>query len=190
VTWKLFGAVVFLIGVAVATAWLLRETELQSLQATQPKTHVPDYYFTDATVTSLDQNGRPASELVSPRIIHHPDDDSVETFQPKMRYFTKNGLPWYAVADHGLEPSGGNLVYLDGNVVMTHPDQAGGPPLVVNTQHLTVDLTTNIASTDDPVSMHKGDSQSRGIGMDGYMQDNRMVLRTKVTGLYVPKKKP
>lgn len=189
-TWKLFGAVLFLVAVAVATAWLLRQTELQSLQAEQPKTHVPDYYFTDATVTSLDQTGRPASELVSPRIIHHPDDDSVESFQPKMRYFTKNGPPWYAVADHGMEPTGGNLVYLDGNVVMTHPDQGDGPPLVVNTEHLKVDLTTNIASTDDPVAIHKGSSQTHGIGMDGYMQDNRMVLRTKVTGLYVPKKKP
>ena len=189
-TWKLFGAVLFLVAVAIATAWLLRETELQSLQVEQPKTHVPDYYFTDATVTSLDQTGRPASELVSPRIIHHPDDDSVEAFQPKMRYFTKSGPPWYAVADHGMEPSGGNLVYLDGHVVMTHPDQGNGPPLVVNTDHLKVDLTTNIASTDDPVAIHKGTSQSHGIGMDGYMQDNRLVLRTKVTGLYVPKKKP
>lgn len=190
-TWKLFGVMLLLVAVAVATVWLLRETELQSLQAEKPKTHVPDYYFTDATVTSLDKTGRPASELVSPRIIHHPDDDSVEAFQPKMRYFIKDGLPWYAVADHGMEPSGGNLVYLEGHVVMTHPDQADGPPLVVNTDHLKVDLTTNIASTDDPVAIHKGTTETHGIGMDGYMQDNRLVLRTKVTGLYVPKaKKP
>jgi lipopolysaccharide export system protein LptC len=185
---KLVAMVVFLAAIAVGTLWLLRQTELEGLQAEQPKTHVPDYYFTDATVTSLDQKGKPASELVSPRIIHHPDDDSVEAFQPRMRYFLKNGLPWFAQADHGLEPSGGNLIYLEGHVEMTHPDQNGGPPLVIDTEHMTVDLTTNIASTDDPVTILKGDSQMHGIGMDGYMLDNRMVLRTKVVGLYVTKK--
>lgn len=184
---KVLLGVLFLVAVAAGTLWLLRETQLQSLQAERPKTHTPDYYFTDATVTSLDVKGKPVSELQAPRIIHHPDDDSVEVFMPRMRYFTKQGEPWYAQADHGLEPSGGNLVYLDGHVQMTHPDAAGGPALVINTDHLTVNLDTNIASTDDPVTMVKGASHMNGVGMDGYMQDNRMVLRTNVKGFYVPK---
>ncbi|HSN18048.1 MAG TPA: LPS export ABC transporter periplasmic protein LptC [Gammaproteobacteria bacterium] len=171
---------------AVATFWLLGEAGVQGLRVTQPKTHTPDYYFLDATVTSLNGDGKPQSELISPRIIHHPDDDSVEAFDPRMRYFIKGGLPWYAQADHGLEPSGAHLVYLDGHVRITHPDQAGGPPLVIDTEHMMVNLDTNVAQTDDPVTMTKGSSRTDGIGMDGYMQDNRMVLRTNVKGLYVP----
>jgi lipopolysaccharide export system protein LptC len=180
--------ILFLGVIAVGTFWLLRQTEMEGVRTTQPKTHVPDYYFSQATVTSLDVKGKPISELISPRIIHHPDDDSVEAFQPRMRYFLKDGLPWFAQADHGMEPSGGNIIYLEGHVEMTHPDQNGGPPLVIDTNHMTVDLTTNIASTDDPVAILKGESQMHGIGMDGYMQDNRMVLRTRVIGFYVPKK--
>ncbi|HEX7966429.1 MAG TPA: LPS export ABC transporter periplasmic protein LptC [Gammaproteobacteria bacterium] len=185
---RLTTLVLFLVAVAVGTVWLLRETELQGLQGERPKTHKPDYYFTDAIVTSLDLKGKPASELKAPRIIHHPDDDSVEVFLPRMRYFTKQGEPWYAEADHGLEPSGGNLVYLDGHVKMTHHDEHGGPPLVIDTDHLTVDLQTNVATTDDPVAMVKGVSHMTGTGMDGYMQDNRMVLRTNVKAFYVPSK--
>src|SRR5579871_6700284 len=124
--------------IAIVTLWLLRQTELQGLQATQAKTHTPDYYFLDATVTSLNMDGKPQSELISSRIVHHPDDDSVEAFEPKMRYFMKASLPWYAQADHGREPSGGHLVYLDGHVHITHPDQNGGPPLVIDTEHITV----------------------------------------------------
>ena len=183
---KWLGLVLALGAIVVATFWLLRQTELQGLQLTQPKTHVPDYYFLDATVTNLNADGKPASELVSPRLIHHPDDDSVEAFQPKMRYFMKGGVPWYAEADHGVEPSGNHVVYLDGHVHITHPDQRGGPPLVIDTEHMIVDLDTDVASTDDPVSMTKGSSRTDGIGMDGYMQDNRMVFRTNVKGLYVP----
>lgn len=186
---KWLGIMLVLGAIAVATFWLLRQTELQGLQLTQAKTHVPDYYFLDATVTNLGDDGKPQSELVSPRIIHHPDDDSVETFQPRMRYFIKGGIPWYAEADHGLEPSGGHRVYLDGHVHITHPDEHGGPPLVIDTEHMTVDLDTDVASTDDPVTMTKGGNRTDGIGMDGYMQDNRMVLRNSVKGLYVPASK-
>lgn len=187
---KLLVLLGFLMLLAAGSWWLLRETSLQELLGQRPKSRVPDYYFTDATVTSLDLKGRPASELKAPRIIHHPDDDSVEVFQPRMRYFTKQGLPWYARADHGLEPSGGNLIYLDGHVQLTHADQNGGPPLVINSDRMTVNLDTNIASTDDPVIMTKGVNHETGVGMDGYMQDNRMVLRTAVKGYYVPNKQP
>ena len=82
---------------------------------------------------------------------------------------------------------GGKLVYLDGHVEMRRPDANGGPPLIIDTEHMTVDLDTNIASTDDPVQMTKGVSRMTGVGMDAYMQDNRMVLRTLVRGFYVPR---
>ena len=187
---KLLMLIGLLVLLAAGSWWLLNKTSLARLQAQAPKTHVPDYYFTDATVTSLDVNGKPQSEMQAPRMIHHPDDDSVEVFEPRMRYFTRQGPPWYARADHGVEPSGNRVIYLDGHVELTHPDQNGGPPLVIDTDKLTVHLDTNIASTDDRVIMNKGVSHETGLGMDGYMEDNRMVLRTDVKGFYVSKKKP
>jgi len=186
---RVLGLAGFLVLATAGILWLVRQTEMQAALSESPKTHVPDYYFTDATVTSLDIKGRPASEMKAPRMIHHPDDDSVEVFQPRMRYFTKNGPPWYAQSDHGVEPSGGNLIYLDGHVQLTHPNQNGGPPLVINTDRMTVDLDSNIASTDDRVVMTQGVSHMTGLGMDGYMQDDRMILRTDVKSYYVPKQK-
>lgn len=186
-TLRFFALLGVLAVIATGTLWLLRQTALQSVLGERPKTHVPDYYFNDATVTSLDVNGKPASELSAPRMVHHPDDDSIEVFDPRMRYFAAGDPPWFAQADHALEPSGGKLVYLDGHVEMRRPDANGGPPLIIDTEHMTVDLDTNIASTDDPVQMTKGVSRMTGVGMDAYMQDNRMVLRNLVRGFYVPR---
>ena len=173
--------------IAAGTLWLLRQTALQSVLGARPKTHVPDYYFNEATITSLDVKGKPASELSAPRMVHHPDDGSIEVFDPRMRYFAAGNPPWFAQADHALEPSGGKLVYLDGHVEMRRPDANGGPPLIIDTEHMTVDLDTNIASTDDPVQMTKGVSHMTGVGMDAYMQDNRLVLRALVRSVYVPR---
>lgn len=185
-TLRLLTFLAVLAALAGGTLWLLRQTALQSALGGRPKTHMPDYYFNDATITSLDAHGKPASVLAAPRVVHHPDDDSVEVFDPRMRYFTAGDPPWYAQADHGLEPSGGEFVYLDGHVEMRHPDAHGGPPLIIHTQHLTVDLVTNTATTDDPVQMTKGVSRVTGVGMDAYMEDDRLVLRSDVRGSYVP----
>ena len=185
---RFFAMFAVLLLIAAATLWLLRQTALQGAQNERVKTHTPDYYFTDATVTSLDLQGKPASELSAPRMVHHPDDDSIEVYDPRMRYFAAGDPPWFAQADHALEPSGGKLVYLDGHVEMRRPDANGGPPLVIDTDKLTVDLDTNVASTDAPVQMTKGVSHMTGVGMDAYMQDNRLVLRTIVRGFYVPRK--
>ena len=186
-TLRFFAVLGVLALVAAGTLWLLRQTALQSTQSERIKSHIPDYYFSDATVTNLDLKGKPASELKAPRMVHHPDDDSVEIFDPRMRYFAAGDPPWFAQADHALEPSGGQLVYLDGHVEMRRPDANGGPPLIIDTDKMTVDLDTNIASTDDPVQMTKGISHMTGVGMDAYMQDNRLVLRTNVKSFYVPK---
>ncbi|HEU5399025.1 MAG TPA: LPS export ABC transporter periplasmic protein LptC [Gammaproteobacteria bacterium] len=186
-TLRFFALLGVLAVIAAGTLWLLRQTALQSVLGGRPKTHVPDYYFNDATITNLDVRGRPASELSAPRMVHHPDDDSVEVFDPRMRYFAAGDPPWFAQADHALEPSGGKLVYLDGHVEMRRPDANGGPPLIIDTEHMTMNLDTNIASTDDPVQMTKGVSHMTGVGMDAYMQDNRLVLRSVVRGFYVPR---
>jgi lipopolysaccharide export system protein LptC len=178
----------FLAAFAAGSAWLLRQTALQSVQAARVKTHVPDYYFTDATVTSLDLKGRPESELSAPRMVHHPDDDSIEIFTPHMRYFALNGPTWYAQADHADSPSGNKLVHLEGHVEITRPSPSGGPPLVIDTDTMTVDLDSNVASTDDPVQMTQGTSHMTGVGMDAYLNDNRLVMRTNVHSHYVPAK--
>lgn len=174
---------------AAGSGWLLRQTALQSVQAERVKTHVPDYYFTDATVTSMDVKGRPESELSAPRMVHHPDDDSIEIFTPRMRYFPLNGPPWYAQSDHADSPSGNKLVYLEGHVEITRPSQSGGPPLVIDTDRMTVNLDTNVASTDDPVQMNQGTNHMTGIGMDAYLNDNRLIIRSNLHSHYVPAKK-
>ncbi len=185
---RFFAMLGILALIAAGTLWLLRQTALQGAQGGRVKSHTPDYYFTDATVTSLDLKGQPASELSAPRMVHHPDDDSIEVFGPRMLYFAAGTPPWSAQADHALEPSGGKRVYLEGHVEMRRPDSGGGPPLVIDTDKLTVDLETNVASTDEPVQMIKGVSRVTGVGMDAYMQDNRLVLRSIVRGFYVPRK--
>ncbi|MGH8379094.1 MAG: LPS export ABC transporter periplasmic protein LptC [Gammaproteobacteria bacterium] len=172
---------------AGGTWWLLRQVTPPTPQKPVPATHTPDYYFTDATVTTLNQQGKPEAIMTSPRMLHHPDDDSVEVFTPRIEYFVTSGPPWQVRADHGLLPSGGKLVELDGHVQMQRLGVNGGPPLVINTDKINVDLDTNIATTSDPVEILQGKSRMTGVGMQAYMNDNRLLLQNDVRGYYVHK---
>jgi lipopolysaccharide export system protein LptC len=173
--------------VAGGTWWLLRHVSPPVIQKPAAATHAPDYYFTDATVTTLNDQGKPEAVMTAPRILHHPDDDSVEVFSPRVEYFVVGGEPWHLQADHALLPSGGKLVELDGHVEMRRAGVNGAPPLIIHTDKMNVDLDTNIATTADSVEILQGKSRTTAVGMQAYMKDNRLLLEADVQGYYVGK---
>ncbi|HET7923028.1 MAG TPA: LPS export ABC transporter periplasmic protein LptC [Gammaproteobacteria bacterium] len=178
---------VLLLGlVAAATWWLAGHITPPGEGAAAPATHQPDYYFTDATVTTLDQQGHRAAQMSAPRIEHHPDDDSSEVFAPRLAYFAAGDPPWHGQADHALLPRGGRLLNLDGHVEMRRPAAGKGAPLVIRTATLSVNLDTNIGNTADPVSITQGSTRMTAVGMIAYFKDNRLVLQNNVRGHYVP----
>lgn len=184
---RLILFILILGAVAAGTWWLASHITPPEISAPPPPTHEPDYYFTDATVTTLDKQGKRAAVLTAPRIEHHPDDDSSEVFSPRIEYYSAGDPPWHGQADHGLMPSGGQLLKLDGHVEMRRPGTHGDPPLIIHTGRLDVNLNTNIGSTDDRVEILQGSTRMTGIGMLAYFNENRLVLKSTVRGHYVRK---
>jgi lipopolysaccharide export system protein LptC len=180
--------ILILASAAAGTWWLLKHVTPPLAQQPAPITHQPDYYFTDATVTTLNDQGKPAAIMTAPRILHHPDDDSIEVFAPRIEYFIADGPPWHLQADHAVTHSRGKLVDLDGHVEMQHAGNNGGPPLIIHTDKMHVDLNTDIATSADPVEILQGQSRMNGVGMQVYLKDDRLQLLSQTRGLYVRKK--
>lgn len=179
--------ILVLASAAVGTWWLLQHVTPLLMQKPAPVTHEPDYYFTNATVTTLNDQGKIEAVMQAPRILHHPDDDSVEVFTPRIEYFIANGQPWHLQADHAVMRSGGKLVDLDGHVTMQHVGNNGGPPLIILTDKMHVDLNTDIATSADPVEILQDPSRMTGVGMQVYLKDDRVQLQSETRGLYVHK---
>lgn len=172
---------------AAGTWWLLRHVTPPLTQTPVIPGHAPDYFFTDATVTTFNKHGKPDVIMTAPRIEHHPDDHSVDVFSPRLDYFVAGSHPWHVRADHGLLPAGGRLIYLDGHVQMTHPGTHDAPPLIIRTDKLTMNLNTNIATSADPVDILQGGSDTTALGLRAYLNTDRLVLGSDVRGIYVPK---
>ncbi|MBU6421545.1 MAG: LPS export ABC transporter periplasmic protein LptC, partial [Gammaproteobacteria bacterium] len=74
-----------------------------------------------------------------------------------------------------------------GHVQMQHPANNNGPPLLIQTDKMNVDLDTNIATTADPVAITQGNSRMTGVGLQAWLNDNRLLLQSQVRGAYVRK---
>lgn len=179
--------ILVLASAAAGSWWLLQHVTPPLMQKPAPVTHEPDYYFTDATVAMLNDQGKTEAIMQAPRILHHPDDDSVEVFAPRVEYFIAHGQPWYLQADHAVTHSGGKLVDLDGHVQLQQAGNNGGPPLIIHTDKMHVDLNTNIATSADPVEILQGPSRMTGVGMQAYLKDDRLQLQSETRGTYVHK---
>lgn len=177
-------AVLVLAIAAAGTWWLLRRVTLPAPAPPAAPTHAPDYTVTGATVTTLNQQGKIQVIMTSPRMLHHPDDDSVDVVEPDIHYFMSGSLPWHVTADHALLPSGGQFVDLTGHVEMQHPGANNGPALRIETDKMQVNLNTNVATTADPVVITQGKSRMTGVGMQAYLNDNHLVLQAQVRGEY------
>ncbi|MDE2233991.1 MAG: LPS export ABC transporter periplasmic protein LptC [Gammaproteobacteria bacterium] len=173
---------------AAGTWWLLRHVTPPVIQKSPPVSHAPDYYFTDATVTMLNEEGKPKAIMTALRILHHPDNDSVEVFTPRVEYFVAGEQPWHLQADHALMPAGGKLVELNGHVVIRHAGNRDGQPLVIHTDQMNLYLNTYIATSAAPVEITQGTSRMSGVGMHANLKENRLQLETEARGYYVQKK--
>lgn len=178
-------AILVLALAAAGTWWLLRRVTPPVTPPPAAATHTPDYIVTGATVTTYNQQGKPQVVMISPRMLHHPDDDSVDVSAPRIEYFVSGSPPWHVTADQALLPSGGQLVKLDGHVTMEHVGANGGAPLLIKTDTMQVNLNTNVATTSDPVVITQGASRMTGIGMQAYLNDNHLILQSTVRGQYV-----
>lgn len=182
---KLWLTLILLALLAGATTWLLRHFNPAGQAPPKTASHHPDYYFEGATMTQLDETGKLEYRLLSSRVTHHPDDDSTDLARPRFTYYQTGQAPWHVTADHGLVPSGGDVIHLRGHVVVTHRNTNAGETLRAYTPKLDVLTDKQKALTDAPVRIVEGESHVNAIGMALDMQQNHMELKSRVRGVYV-----
>ncbi|MGD8378380.1 MAG: LPS export ABC transporter periplasmic protein LptC [Gammaproteobacteria bacterium] len=180
--WLALSALVLL---ALASWWLGRPGEERGTAPGHTAGERPDYYFEDATVTQLDENGKPAYRLRAARMDHYPSDDSVKMSSVHIDYFRPDAPAWVITADHGMIPSGNRRMRLDGNVHLLRPSaSAGEPPLEANTPSLELLSDPRSARTDQPVTVVNGGSTVRGVGMLADLSAGTLTLQNQVKGHY------
>ncbi|HET9679420.1 MAG TPA: LPS export ABC transporter periplasmic protein LptC [Gammaproteobacteria bacterium] len=181
--WRSLTGLLILVALAVATWWLLRdEQDSQPVASAQTET-TPDYYFNDATITRLGDNGKTRLTLHATRIEHYPQPEYLSLENIRLLHVADDGTRWRVTAQHGTMPEEGKVITLRGEVHIERLQVK--PRLTVDTPLLTLNTKTDMAMTDKSVIIHQGVNQLSGTGLTLWLNDSRIEMHSDVRGSYV-----
>lgn len=143
----------------------------------------PDFYLEGVTLTRFDEKGRPHQRLVTPRLVHIPDDDSTRAETPKARLLDGDGDLWLANGQEGTLSTGGNRLVLHGDAHLESP----GEGWQLDTEILHVDTVTNHAWSDSEARITQPPQRMRGDRLDVWFDDDLMRLTGNVHGFHPTK---
>ena len=177
---------------ALGTWWLVRNAPqpLQATAAVAPR-HEADYFMQDFSVKHFDATGRLQSEVQGASARHYPDTDTLDIDQVHMRSVTPEGRLTRASANRAVSNADGSEVQLFGNAVVTREPQVlpSGkrlPPLEFRSEFLHAWPQTERVSSNQPVTMMRGNDRFTGDAMDYDNLDQVLKLRGRVRGVIMP----
>jgi len=142
--------------------------------------HDPDYLLNNFVTTTYDRAGAAQAVLSAQKMVHFPDDDSTELTAPRMVQSRAPGARFTVTADRGVLSSGGDEVFLYGNVVLVREADALRPRTRMTTSFLHVLQERSLARTDQAVSIEEERRTITGRGMEFNNETSEIELRNDV----------
>ena len=166
---------------ALASYWLLRATPEAALPTPdRPVTHEPDYVMRRFSVKVFDADGVLTSEIHGAEARNHPDTDTVEIDQARIRSLQAGGLLTTATAQRVTSNGAQTEFVLEGDAVVVreagrHADGSALPRLEFRGELLQVFTQPQRLLSDRPVTVVRGGDRIQADSLD-YQGDDRVVL--------------
>lgn len=178
--------VLLVLGLALATFWLERLVQLPPVPRKDATRHEPDFIVEEFTLTRMSPRGKPETSLTAPKMLHFPDDQSTLLERPRYQQFSEDRPPLQVIGDKGRVSKDGEIVNVEGNVVVTRQGEKGRPPLEMTTNSLEIDPKSETARTHEAVTITEGETVLRGIGMVVNGKTREFELQSRVQGTFPP----
>ncbi len=179
-----WGGWLVLIGLAVATTLLLRSLE-QEAQARRPNTdQVPDYAMKNFTTTTLDEQGQLKQQLAAQMMTAYPNTHTDLTAPTVIFY--KDGHPtWTVQAEQGRVSSDNNIIWLLGTTTFQREAPTPQNTLQIISRNVRVQRDIEYAETEAPTTILSSYGETHSVGLQVFMQTQRIELLSQVRGRYV-----
>lgn len=178
---RVSAGVIALLVLAGLTAWL-QSGHQRGIDRVAPAG--PEWYFTIASLTATDSDGRIVYRIDAPRIAHEPTDDTALLESPRLEWLQGGGPPLVITAALGHADASTQRVALSGGVAVV--DNSTGTRIEFRSDELMVDAGTRIASTSSAVHVVSLHGELRAVGLIADMNAGTIRLESSVRGRYVP----
>lgn len=177
---------------ALASYWLLRATPAPpEPQPDRPPTHEPDYLMRRFSVKVFDANGALRSEVFGSEARHHPDTDTTEIDQARIRSIGPGGQVTTATAQRIVSNGAQTEFTLAGDAVVIREAAAqanGAQRLEFRGEFIQVFTDTERILSDRPVLLVRGNDRLSADALDYQGGDLRVAtLQGRVRATLVPR---
>ena len=175
-----YAALTVLLVLAACSAWILHDLEPELLRGEDPPVQVPDFFVENFVTTIRDVEGRPRQRIDAVRMAHFPETGTRELTWPRLTMYRDDATPWHVRSERGWVSASGDVMLLQGEVLIWRNDREGNPRIEIKTRDLRVLPETDFGETDQPVVVTTRHSRSRGVGMRAWLDKGRLELRSQV----------
>lgn len=174
---------------AMASYWLLRVTPSTPEAAPERAvTHEPDYVMRRFSIKTFHPSGELKSEIFGSEARHHPDTDTTEIDQARIRSIDERGLLTTATARLVISNGAQTEFVLEGDAVVVReggrkPDGAAISRMEFQGELLRVYTQPQRLVSDQPVTLLRGNDRLRADSLDYQGDEGVALFKGRVKGL-------
>lgn len=177
--------IVVLTAAALGSWYLARpDTETDTKRVARDSVH-RGYYLNEARILGTGDDGSLLYEIEAAHA-EQLEDDRIEFSQVRLRYSPESDVPWIVNADQATLTEDSPRITLHGNVHALSKGDAEDGDIEISTQYLELDPERFIAQTDARVEIRFGARSLTATGMLASLNDDRIELKSNVSGKIVP----
>lgn len=182
-SWRMALGLVLLVAAILSgwSAWRNRDIPAAARVALDRS----DYIMKNFEMIALDRQGKEALTLRSPEMHRNPQDQTFDIATPLFLLPDDQGKYWQMRSQRGWMSAKGEELRLTGDVRGTSPEGAA-QPTVFQTQRLNVFPNTNVAASDDTVTITQPGSILTGRGFETNLKTKEYEFKSQVKSIYEP----
>lgn len=174
------------LGVAAIISWFLARPIVDEPAAAAPYDPLHQgYYLRSARIFGTGPDGSALYEILA-AYAEQEDDDRISFSDVRISYSPESDVPWTVNADSATISQNERLVTLRGHVRALSSEGFSGNDTEIRTQYLELDPEAYIAETPERVQIRIGQRSLTATGMLASLKENRLELRSNVSGKFVP----
>jgi lipopolysaccharide export system protein LptC len=152
-------SLIALAALAGGTYWLLQATRPPAAHEDGGvKTHTPDYFADNFSVSELDQSGTTQYRLTATKLLHYEDDENSDLTLPAIRAFQPGKPIVTATGERGTVNGDGSIVDLYDNAHIVRAAGLGDPEMQADSSHFRVFVNDDVIESKNPVKLRRGQS--------------------------------
>lgn len=171
--------------IAIGSWYLARSNRGPEITQTVTDTTFGGYYLRSVRILGTDDNGQLLYEIEA-AYAEQRENSEIELQNVRIDYSPGADVPWTINADVATIGDGQNLLRLSGNVIAVSDEGFSGQVTEIRAPVLEIDPNEYTAATDSRVQIRIGSRSLTATGMLALLQENRLQLKSNVSGKFIP----